>query len=48
MATRTLTPEEQAAKDLKEKTIGDFIKEGLKPLEAKAAWEALQQQLKNN
>ncbi len=46
MPIRTLTQEEQAAKDLKEKTVGDFIKEGLSVKDAKAAWDALQEQLK--
>ena len=46
MSIRKLTLEEEAAKHLKEKTVGDFIKEGLKPVDAKAAWEALQEQLK--
>jgi len=36
MPIKTLTPEEQAAKDLKDKSIHDLIKEGKTPEEAKA------------
>ena len=47
MSIRKLTSEEEAIKELKEKTIGDFIKEGLSSNDAKAAWEALQKEIKN-
>lgn len=46
MPIRTLTQEEITVKELKEKTVGDFIKEGLSGKDAKAAWDALQEQLK--
>ena len=36
MPIKTLTAEEQAAKDLKDKNINDLIKEGKTPEEAKA------------
>lgn len=40
MPIRTLTPEEQAAKDLKDKTVLDYIKEGKTREEAIAAVKA--------
>lgn len=40
MATRKLTPEEIAAKELKNKTARDYIKEGMTLEEAQAAVEA--------
>lgn len=47
MAIRKLTPEEEAVKELKNKSISDFIKEGLTVEEAIAAVKALKEQLKN-
>lgn len=40
MSIRTLTPEEEAAKELKEKRVYDLIKEGKTLEEAKAIIEA--------
>lgn len=40
MPIRILTAEEQAAKDLKDKTVLDYIKEGKTREEAKALVEA--------
>jgi hypothetical protein len=36
MATRKLTPEQEASKELENKSILDYIKEGKTPEEAKA------------
>lgn len=41
MAIRTLTLEQQAAKDLIDKTIYDYVKEGKTREEAKAIIEAI-------
>jgi hypothetical protein len=47
MAIRKLTPEEEAIKELENKNVFHFMKEGLTVEEAKAAVEALKEQLKN-
>lgn len=40
MPIRTLTPEEQAARDLRDKSVGQYVKEGKTYEEAKAIVEA--------
>jgi hypothetical protein len=40
MAIRTLTPEQEAAKELENKSIADYVKEGKTLEEAKALVEA--------
>jgi hypothetical protein len=40
MATRTLTPQEAAAKDARPKSVLDYIKEGMTSEEARAAVQA--------
>ena len=40
MATRKLTPEQEAAKELKNKTAAAYMKEGMNIEEARAAVEA--------
>jgi hypothetical protein len=40
MATRKLTPEEETAKELKNKSVSDYVKEGMTVEEARAAVQA--------
>ena len=46
MSVRTLTPEQEAAKELENKSALDYIKEGKTPEEAKALVKAAKEAVK--